>query len=96
MASSTDDLRYRRLIKALTAGRKTAAITRADLARKLRKSQQFISKYESGERRLDAIEFADIRYALGHDPGTVLDEVEPHVLTIAKKASKSRRNIEIL
>lgn len=88
MASSTEDLRYRRLIKALAAGRRNAAITQTDLAKKLRKSQQFISKYESGERRLDAIEFADICYALGLDPGAVLDEVAPHILTRARKQSR--------
>jgi transcriptional regulator with XRE-family HTH domain len=88
LANSTDDIRYRRLLKALAAGRKTALITQAQLAKKLRKSQQFVSKYESGERRLDAIEFADICYALGLDPGDVLTEAAPHLLTTARRASR--------
>ena len=60
MTNSTDDIRYRKLFRLLKVGRKAAGIPQADLAKKLRKSQQFISKYESGERRLNAMEFADI------------------------------------
>ena len=88
MANSTDDIRYKRMLKALSAARKAALITQAQLARKLGKSQQFVSKYESGERRLDAIEFADICYALGLDPGDVLNEAAPHLLTAARRASR--------
>jgi transcriptional regulator with XRE-family HTH domain len=89
LANGTDDMRYRRLLKALANARKTALITQAQLARKLGKSQQFVSKYESGERRLDAIEFADICYALGLDPGDVLLDAAPHLLTRAKRMSKT-------
>jgi transcriptional regulator with XRE-family HTH domain len=88
LANGTDDIRYRRLLKALADARKEALITQAQLARKLRKSQQFVSKYESGERRLDAIEFADICYALGLDPGEVLNDAAPHLLTAARRASR--------
>jgi transcriptional regulator with XRE-family HTH domain len=79
VTNSTDDARYKRLLRVLSAGRRRSGITQTDLAKKLRKSQQFISKYESGERRLDAIEFADICDALGLDPAAVLDEVAPHI-----------------
>jgi transcriptional regulator with XRE-family HTH domain len=58
------------------------------LAKKLKKTQQFISKYESGERRLDPIEFTDICRALGLDPGALLDEAVPTVLTVAKKMAR--------
>lgn len=88
MANGTDDIRYRRLLKALADERKAALITQAQLARKLGKSQQFVSKYESGERRLDAIEFADICYALGLDPGDVLNQATKHLLTTARRASR--------
>lgn len=89
MANSTDDLRYKRLLRVLAAGRrKSSRITQADLARKLRKTQQFISKYESGERTLDPIEFADICDALGLDPAAVLDEVAPHIRRLAFRLSQ--------
>ena len=89
MANSTDDARYKRMLRVLSAGRRKSGITQTDLAKKLRKSQQFISKYESGERRLDAIEFADICDALGLDPAAVLDEVAPH---IGRRGVRMRRS----
>jgi transcriptional regulator with XRE-family HTH domain len=88
LTNSTDDARYRRLLRVLSAGRRKAAITQTDLAKKLRKTQQFVSKYESGERRLDAIEFADICDALGLDPGAVLDEVVPNIRGLARNLSR--------
>jgi transcriptional regulator with XRE-family HTH domain len=72
----------------LAVGRRKAAITQTDLAKKLRKTQQFVSKYESGERRLDAIEFADICDALGLDPAAVLDEVAPHIRRLTFRMPK--------
>ncbi|WP_349510047.1 transcriptional regulator [Bradyrhizobium sp. AT1] len=38
------------------------------MAKKLRKPQSFVAKYEGGERRLDVIEFIVIAEALGADP----------------------------
>lgn len=45
--------------------RRNLGMTQADLAQKLGTRQQFISKYESGERRLDIIEYLDVVAALG-------------------------------
>lgn len=59
------DERYSRAIKALRAARKNARLTQTELAAKLGRRQQFVSKYESGERRLDIIEFLDVAKALG-------------------------------
>jgi transcriptional regulator with XRE-family HTH domain len=61
------DDRYRRLIEALAEARRFAGLTQVELAQRLGKRQQFVSKYESGERRLDVVEFADIGRALGLD-----------------------------
>jgi ribosome-binding protein aMBF1 (putative translation factor) len=49
-------------------------MSQADLAHKLGKRQQFVSKYESGERRLDAIEVIDICRALSLDSVRLLHE----------------------
>lgn len=41
-----------------------AGLRQVDLARKLRRPQSFVSKYESGERRLDLLELQQVCAAL--------------------------------
>jgi transcriptional regulator with XRE-family HTH domain len=48
--------------------RKAAGLTQDDLARRLKKPQSFVAKYEGGERRLDVVEFLAITRAIGTDP----------------------------
>lgn len=45
-----------------------------DLALKLDKPQSFVSKYETGERRLDVLEFAEVCEALSLDAADFLRE----------------------
>lgn len=54
-----------RLQAELRAARLRAGLSQADLARTLDRNQSFVSKYESGERRLDVLELRDICRALG-------------------------------
>ena len=56
----------------LRAARRDAGITQAALAKRLGTRQQFVSKYESGERRLDVIEFLDAADALGFDRARIV------------------------
>lgn len=60
---------FRELLKRL---RKEAGIRQIDMAEVLGVPQSFVSKYESGERRLDVIETARIARALGVDLGYVI------------------------
>ncbi len=59
---------YRAVLEVLIAARKRAGLTQQALARRLKRPQSFVSKYESGERRLDVTEFIAILAALGADP----------------------------
>lgn len=65
---------YRALIELLIAARKEADLSQTALAAKLESRQQFVSKYETGERRLDAIEVLEIADALGADGYKMLRE----------------------
>jgi transcriptional regulator with XRE-family HTH domain len=47
---------YRALLNTLKQARKAAGLTQAQVARKLSKPQSFVSKFESGERRIDFVE----------------------------------------
>ena len=75
MAKGVHDARYRRLIDRLIAARRAADLTQTDLAQRLGKPQQFVSRYEVGDRRLDAIEYIDVAKAVGLDPLCALAEV---------------------
>lgn len=75
MARGSHDTRYRRLIDNLKAARKKAGITQIELAERLGTRQQFVSKVESGERRLDVVELMDVAHALGLDVAALLAEI---------------------
>lgn len=68
MEKSLTSAEYARLIALLVAVRHKAGMRQQALAKKLRKPQSFVAKYEGGERRLDVIEFIVIAEALGADP----------------------------
>ena len=47
---------YRRFLARLREARERAGLTQVEVARRLRVHQSFVSKSESGERRVDVIE----------------------------------------
>jgi transcriptional regulator with XRE-family HTH domain len=70
MAKSGPRLRANRkrqqaLISALRQIREDAGLRQVDVADSLRVPQSVISKYESGERRLDLLELEDVCRAIG-------------------------------
>lgn len=50
---------YRRFLARLSEARHAAELTQAEVARKLKKPQSYVSKCETGERRVDVIELAE-------------------------------------
>lgn len=71
-ANGFRDPRYREAIERLVAARREAGLSQAGLADAIGRHQQFVSRYEIGERRLDFIEFIDIASALGVDGLSIL------------------------
>ena len=53
------------LLTLLRELRVETGLTQTDLATRIEKDQTFVSKYESGERRLDVLEIREICLALG-------------------------------
>ena len=68
---------YQRFAQALAAARRQAGLSQYELADRLGADQSFVSKYESGRRRLDVIEFLRIMQAIGSDYRKLLDGLEP-------------------
>lgn len=56
------------LIRLLVKTREEAGLTQRDLARILKRSQSFVGRFETGERRLDVVEFVAVAKALKVDP----------------------------
>lgn len=67
MARGIHDSRYRWVIEQLIETRKRQALTQQAVAEKLGKPQQYVSRYETGDRRLDIFEFVDVATALDID-----------------------------
>ena len=67
--------RHRALCAALRSARKTARLSQDELASRLKTSQTVIARIESGERRVDVVEFIDMARALRLDPREVLSEL---------------------
>ncbi len=56
----------------MAGSRRQKALTQTEVARRLGKPQSYVSKYETGERRLDVIEFLDVADAIGVRPWALL------------------------
>lgn len=63
---------YRHFRELLVQERKHAGVTQAELGRRIGKPQNFVSKFESGERRLDVVEFLYVARALNLRPARFL------------------------
>jgi transcriptional regulator with XRE-family HTH domain len=59
MSKSRHTVRYERLLQALRAARKDAGLTQTEVAKHFGGHASFVSKVESGERRIDVVELAD-------------------------------------
>lgn len=51
--------RYREFLARLRQARESAGMTQVEAAARLRKPQSFVSRCETGERRVDVLEFED-------------------------------------
>ena len=76
MAKSIHTDKYAKFRELLIEYRKNLQLTQVQLAKKLNKPQSFVSKYESGERRLDFIEVLEIAESLNFDACHLINEIE--------------------
>ena len=67
---------YQRFCELLRQLRHEAGLTQVQVAERLDEPQSFVSKYESGERRLDIIELRQVAEVLGVSLGDVVARLE--------------------
>jgi transcriptional regulator with XRE-family HTH domain len=68
--------RHEHLARLLRDLRTRAELTQTEVAAALGKPQSYVSKYESGERRLDLVELAELCPVLGLSLSKFVDEFE--------------------
>jgi transcriptional regulator with XRE-family HTH domain len=66
---------YSTFTKSIIDARLEAGLTQSEVSLRLGKPQSYVSKYESGERRLDVIEFLEICQAIGVQPEKIIKKL---------------------
>jgi len=74
--SSVYSAEYQMVIKALREARIASHITQDELARAFGRPQSFIAKVESGERRLDVVEFVKLCRLVHISPDSILRKIK--------------------
>ena len=64
------------LLEQLVAARNAANLAQQEVADLLGKPQSFVAKYESGDRRLDVVEFLEIADLIGFDAVKILKKIQ--------------------
>jgi transcriptional regulator with XRE-family HTH domain len=67
---------YSRLLELLKESRRGAGLTQLEAARLLGKPQSFISKCESGERRVDVVELIAFCRIYGVEPTKIIRDLQ--------------------
>jgi transcriptional regulator with XRE-family HTH domain len=67
--------RHNTLRAVLKEARLKAGLTQEELAARLKRSNNFVSYVETGERMLDVLEFIDYAEAMGADPRKLMGKL---------------------
>ncbi len=75
MGKTLGSVRHRALVDLIVSKREAARLTQAQLAEKLDEYQSFVARLESGQRRIDVIEFLELAVQLQFDPIKALSAI---------------------
>jgi transcriptional regulator with XRE-family HTH domain len=75
LAKTLGSDRHKALIAFLIEKREAAGMTQAQLAERLGEYQSFVARLESGQRRVDVVEFIEIGNILGFDPEAAVCQI---------------------
>ena len=93
MSKFTGTSEQQRLQELLRQIRMDAGLKQTDLAERLGQSQSFVSKYESGERRLDLLELRQICEAIGISLTEFVRKFESSMNEGERTVSKSTKTL---
>lgn len=72
LAKTLGSRRHKALIALLTERREALGMTQTQLADRLGEYQSFVARLESGQRRVNVVEFLELAEVLGFDAGKAL------------------------
>ena len=75
MLKSVHTARHTLFCESLKRARKATGLTQQEVAKRLGEHQSFVSRYETGERRLDVVEYLEVCKCIGVDPAAHLRTV---------------------
>lgn len=76
MAKTLGSERHKALINLLIEAREKAGLTQTELAEKIGEYQSFVARLESGQRRVDVVEFLELAEVLGFDADESLRNIQ--------------------
>lgn len=78
MSRTLGSARHKALCALLVAERDRADLSQEALADRLNQHQSFVARLESGQRRIDVVEFLELAEAIGFDPIRALKKIKAH------------------
>ncbi len=95
MARSLHTAAHRELVAAVKALRKAAGLNQRELADRVGREQNFIARIETGQRRIDLVEWITLCDACDVDPATeiarLVRQLTAHVTAGSRPKSPSKR-----
>ena len=76
MGKTLGSVSHKALVDLIVSKREAAGLTQAELAEKLGEYQSFVARLESGQRRIDVIEFLELASILGFDPTKAIRSIQ--------------------
>lgn len=90
LGKTIQSAQHRALIDLLIARREAAGLTQAELANRLGEYQSFVARLESGQRRVDVVEFLRLSFTLNFDASEALQAISG-VISTKKNASLRKK-----
>jgi transcriptional regulator with XRE-family HTH domain len=78
LGKTIQSARHKALIALLVEKREAAGLTQTELAARLGEYQSFVARLESGQRRVDVVEFLKMADVLGFDPAKAILVLKKH------------------